>query len=96
MDGSRTALSRFTREKSCEYGLQRCNAYRIQLATNLIPYTEMRPSSPDRGPLVPIAHLAPIMLALVVLGGVAGMAALRRRRAATPAPVVRGLPYSPG
>ncbi len=81
VDGVRTVLSRFTPKKTCEYGLQRCNAYRIQLATNLIPHAGIRPSNPDRGPLVPIVHMVSIMLAMVVVGGVpGGMVFLRHRR----------------
>jgi hypothetical protein len=84
VDGSRATLSRFTRTNSCEYGLQRCQAFRIQLATNLIPSAGIRRSNPDRGPLVPVAHAAPIVLVVLVAGVVAGIVVLRRQRRRRP------------
>jgi hypothetical protein len=52
-DGTATVLSRFSRASNCEYGLQRCFAFRIQLASGLLALAGVRPSAPERGP-VPI------------------------------------------
>jgi hypothetical protein len=72
VDSRRTVLSTFSRAKSCEYGLQRCNPYRIHVATNLIEAVGTRPSDADRGPGPDIVRVT-----FAVAGGIAaGLVAL--------------------
>jgi hypothetical protein len=80
VDGGRTVLSRFSREKDCEYGLLTCNPYRIQLATDLIASAGVRPSDPDRGPWVPLMRIGSTVLVLVLVGAVVGLISRRNRR----------------
>jgi hypothetical protein len=67
MDGPTTVLSQFSTASSCEFGLQRCAAYRIQLATGLLDRIGVRPSDPDRGFLAGLADIGRMMLILLVL-----------------------------
>jgi len=48
--GQQRMLSRFSVAQDCEYGLQRCTTYRVQLATALLGSATTRRSDPDRGP----------------------------------------------
>jgi dipeptidyl aminopeptidase/acylaminoacyl peptidase len=82
VDGTRTVLSRFSRSNSCEYGLQRCQAYRIQLATELLSTVGIRPSDPDRGPVAAVWSALWIPVLALILGLAAGwMINTYRRRA---------------
>jgi hypothetical protein len=80
-DGSVTVLTRFTRKQNCEFGLQTCDAYRVQLASGLLTRAGVRPSDPDHGPW----PLRVWVWSVVVAFETAGVAmwlglALRRRR----------------
>jgi hypothetical protein len=48
--GAATVLSRFDNGRSCGYGLHRCDAYEIRMASGLLPALPVRPAGePDRG-----------------------------------------------
>jgi hypothetical protein len=66
-DGPTTVLSRFSTASSCEFGMQVCQAYRIQLATGLLDRIGVRPSDPDRGLLAGLADIGRMLLIVLVL-----------------------------
>jgi hypothetical protein len=85
--GRQRILSRFSTANACEYGLQTCGTYRLQLATGLVGSATIRPSSPDRGPDPdPVGTTTPLLTAvggLIVVGAYLLVRHLvRRRRAA--------------
>jgi hypothetical protein len=80
MDGQRSVVSRFSRASSCEFGLQRCQAYRIQLATALLDRIGTRPSDPDRGLFAALSDVARMMLIVLVIGLFVRSLYRRRRR----------------
>jgi hypothetical protein len=69
INGNRTVLSRFSNNNSCEYGLQQCNVYRIQLAACLLMEAGLRDPDPDRGPYLIVVRLAAIAVTGVVVAG---------------------------
>jgi hypothetical protein len=78
VDGSRTPLSRFSKNKSCEYGLAPCTAYRMQLAACLLAEAGLRDPDPDRGPYVAVVRIAAV--AMVVAVAAVAVWFIRRRR----------------
>jgi hypothetical protein len=66
VDGKVTPLAQFNRA-GC--GLNECDVYRIQLATNLLAYAGVRDASnPDRGPWALIVHDGLIVLVFLLVG----------------------------
>jgi hypothetical protein len=81
VDGDRTVLSRFSNNRSCEYGLQRCNVYRIQFAACLLAEAGLRDPDPDRGPYLTVVRIAAVAMIGAVVAGAAWFIRRRRRRA---------------
>lgn len=67
VDGHRTVLSRFSRAKTCGIA-ETCDPVKIQLASNLLRQAGIRPSDPDRGPVVAALEALPQTLVVVVAG----------------------------
>jgi hypothetical protein len=82
VDGTRAVLSRFADGRSCEYGTQTCNAYRIQLAACLLVTAGLRDADPDRGPNLGVVRVALAVLAVGLVGGAVWFVRRRRRRRA--------------
>jgi hypothetical protein len=80
LDGRTRVVSRFSQNAECEFGLQVCNAYRIQLATGLLTPLNLRLPDPDRGPLVPLVHIGLSAGIPLLVGGLVAWWAIRRRR----------------
>jgi hypothetical protein len=78
-DGAVTVLSRFSRARVCEYLLQRCYAYRIQLASALLPGATIRPADPDRGPWPRWMWLTLAGATLIAVAAVTVIRTVRRR-----------------
>jgi hypothetical protein len=97
VDGHQTVLSGFSRAQNCEFWTQRCEPFRIQLATGLIGGATVRPSHPDGGPWSPLVH-AGVAALLAVVAALLVLAVRRRhpdRSAPTPNSLVRALERTP-
>jgi hypothetical protein len=80
-DGTMRVLSRFDRRQTCEFGLQTCDPFRIQLAAGLLRVAGVRPSDPDHGPWPLRVRVWGAVVAVETAGVGAWLGLVLRRRA---------------